>query len=85
MGHTLAIVLRVASVPVGVGIGFWTALLRATAPLSSCPLMDSCHGRSSFPMWQCALFGAGAAVVVLLLSVAASRRPSARSLRPQTD
>ena len=79
----LALVLRVASVPVGVGVGFWTALQRTTFPLSSCPLMNACPGHASFATWQCALFGAGAAVVVLLLSVPASRQPSARSVGPQ--
>jgi hypothetical protein len=78
---TVAKVLRVASVPVGIGIGFWTALLRTTFRLSSCPLMNHCPGHPSFATLQCALFGAAAAVVVLLLSLAVKRLPPTRLLK----
>ena len=47
MRRMLALVLSVASVPVGVGIGLWTALLRTTFPLSSCPLVDAWPWRPS--------------------------------------
>ena len=86
MMRTLALVLRVASVPVGVGIGFWTALVTKGSPcpnhfngaLSSiCPQFPV----ATFALWQCALFGAGAEAVVLLLSLAVARLPSARSLK----
>ena len=74
MGRILALVLRVASVPVGVGFGLWTAQLRS---FPYCPLGGPCPGFPSGPpltfgLWQCALFGAGVAIVVLFLSWAGS-------------
>jgi hypothetical protein len=57
---SLTNVLRVASVPVGFVIGVWSAQL---VSLTLVP---------TFAPWQCALFGAGAAVALLLLSLAAT-------------
>jgi hypothetical protein len=79
----IALVLRVASVPVGVGVGFWTALLttgglcgnHGNGALSVCPQF---YPVATFAVWQCALFGAAAAVVVLFLSLAVSRLPVRR-------
>ena len=70
--------LRVASVPVGVGVGLWTALLTYGSPcltsplgvLNACPLV---FARPIFATSVCALFGAGAAVMMLLVSVATTR------------
>jgi hypothetical protein len=72
--------LRVASVPVGVGVGFWTAWL--TTNPNVCPPRALCLDmllalRPTFATWQCILFGAGAAAVLFLLSYAAARLPSA--------
>jgi hypothetical protein len=72
MGRTLALGLRVASVPVGLGIGFWTAQLRPAFVTSSCAAGPPC-GVPDFATWQCALFGAGAAVA--LIFVTSVRRP----------
>lgn len=72
MRRTLALVLRMASVPVGLGIGFWTAQLRPTFVLSSCAAGPPC-GPPSFAAWQCALFGAVATVVLIFVS--SVRRP----------
>src|SRR5580700_6224636 len=72
MRPTLALVLRMSSVPVGLGIGFWTAQLRRTFVLSSCAAGPPC-GPPSFATWQCALFGSAAAVV--LICVSSVRRP----------
>ncbi len=63
--------LRVLSVPVGVGIGLWTAQLRS---LPYCPPYGRCAAYMgmaplTFAPWQCGLMGAGAAVVLLLLSL----------------
>jgi hypothetical protein len=77
--------LRVLSVPVGVGIGLWTAQL--TSIPTQCPFgAKSCIPpfltlEPSFATWQCILFGAGAAAVLLLLSLAVARLPSARALQ----
>ena len=61
--------LRVASVPVGVGVGLWTAQLTTVrCPPTALCLFIPYFTRLTFATWQCALFGAGAAVVVLLLS-----------------
>ena len=57
---SLTNVLRVASVPVGFVIGLWSAQLASQTLVPT------------FPPWQCALFGAGAAVALLLLSQVAT-------------
>jgi len=75
---TLRNALWVASVPIGVLIGLWTALLTKGLPcpnhfngaLSDCP---QSFPVATFATWQCILLGAGAAVVVLLLSLAVTR------------
>jgi hypothetical protein len=74
MRRVVTDILRVASVPVGVGIGLWTALLTTGLPcpnhfngaLSACP---EYFPVATFAVWQCAVFGAGAAVVLVLLSL----------------
>ncbi|MGA8633832.1 MAG: hypothetical protein WB805_03140 [Candidatus Dormiibacterota bacterium] len=81
MRRIVALVLRVASVPVGVAVGLWTAQL-ATAPFQcppkGIPCLDMAYVQKPiFATWQCILFGAGAAAVVLLLSFAVPRLPSA--------
>ncbi len=64
-------VLRLASVPVGVVIGLWTAELQSLQP---CPLYMRCPTATTlvtlptFATWQCALFGLGAGVVLVLAS-----------------
>ena len=75
--------LRMLSVPVGVGVGLWTAQL-TTGPSNQCPgplpCLDMLYAqRPTFATWQCALFGAGAAVVMLLLSLAVTRLPRSRA------
>jgi hypothetical protein len=79
MRRTLAVGLRVASVPVGVGIGLWTAQL--TPNEYSCPpnalcLLLNLYLRPTLAIWQSMLFGACAAAVLLLLSLAVARLPS---------
>jgi len=78
---SLANALRVLSVPIGVGVGLWTAQLRSVpycGPFGRCPAW---MGRAplTFTPSQCALFGAGAAVVVLLLSLAVTQLPRSRA------
>ena len=70
-------VLRLASVPVGVVIGLWTASLMSIPTqcafgVKSCvnPLLTL---EPSFAAWQCVLFGAGAAAVLVLASEAVAR------------
>jgi hypothetical protein len=69
--------LRVLSVPVGVGVGLWTAQLPWTCTTFSCPQYTG----PRFAPWLCALFGAAATVIVLLLSLAVTRLPRARQLK----
>jgi hypothetical protein len=78
MRHRITNALLVASVPVGVGVGLLMAL-RTYLPY--CPVrglgtLALCAPRPSFQPGLCALCGAGAAVVVLLLAVASARLPS---------
>jgi hypothetical protein len=68
----------IASVPIGVGVGFWTAQLM-TDP-NKCPPRALCVDilyvpKPIFATWQCILFGAGATAVLLLLSLATTRLP----------
>jgi len=66
-------ILRWGSIPVGIGIGVWTALLTSFTSCG-CPVGAlSCNCGlvrlvATFAPWQCALFGAGAAVVLLVVS-----------------
>jgi ABC-type microcin C transport system permease subunit YejB len=86
MRRTATTLLGLGSVPIGVGIGVWTALLMSLtscgcpsgASVCNCGLVTS---DSTFATWQCALFGAGAAVVVLLLALAVWRLPSTRRFK----
>ena len=78
------LVLRVACVPVGVGVGLWTAQLAPSG--FNCPPKALCldimlYERPTFATWQCILFGAGAAAVLLLLSLAVARLPSETPLK----
>jgi hypothetical protein len=81
MRRILALVLRVGSVPVGVGVGFWTAQLTTyqipCSPEGVC--LERLSALPTFATWQCVLFGAGAAAFLLLLSFAVGQLPSARS------
>ena len=75
--------LRLLSVPVGVGVGLWTAQLPWTCTTFSCPQ----YVGPRFAPWLCAVFGAAAAAVVLLLSLVVTRLrtagpPTARPLTP---
>jgi hypothetical protein len=86
MKVTLARAMYVASALVGVGLGFWTAQLRS---YHLCPSFESCPGVPNppepltFATWQCALFGAGAAAVLLVASTALARpRPRAQGAVP---
>jgi hypothetical protein len=77
MRSILAVALRVVSVPVGVVFGLWTVALRS--PSFTCgggPLRNSayCGLEPNFAFWVCALFGAAAAALVVLVSIAVDRR-----------
>jgi hypothetical protein len=68
-------VLRVVSLPVGILIGVWTAHLTSLQP---CPPEWRCPAAvlvnlPTFATWQCALFGAGACVVLILVAEAVHR------------
>jgi hypothetical protein len=78
MRRVAANVLRLASVPVGVVIGLWTASLSALRchygirgpSIPSCALPDRLP---TFAAWECALFGASAAVVLVLVAEGVTR------------
>jgi hypothetical protein len=68
--------LRVASIPVGGGVGLWTAQLQMRIICTS----FSCPAYTEFPRFAlglCALLGAAAAALTVLVSTAA-RRPAGR-------
>jgi len=82
LADSVARALRVLAVPVGVGVGLWTAQMIS-------PFSGNCGGRPCFPSalssarfapWECALFGASAAATLLLLSIAAARIRPGRPL-----
>jgi len=69
MRLTLKNALRVASVPVGVGVGLWTTQLWTVPrcpPNTHCPALV---GVLTFAPWQSALFGAAAAGWLALVSL----------------
>ena len=91
---TLQDALRVLALPIGVGVKLWTALLTSQA----CYITRSARGNGTacayptaiphadFALWTCALFGAAAVAVVLLIAKydaltppAIEAAPSARS------
>jgi ABC-type microcin C transport system permease subunit YejB len=74
MRRIIAYALGVASVPVGVGVGLWMALLTY---LPSCPYrglgtVALCAARPSFEPRLCVLCGGAAAALVLLVAIAVS-------------
>ena len=76
MTRFLAIALRVAAVPIGVGAGFWTAsqvVPPVCPPYARFPNPAFFVAEPRFALWVCALFGAAAATVVLIISVALTR------------
>lgn len=81
MRFTVTSAIGVLAVAVGIVVGFCAAQLRSYSPL--CPPFQSCPSHFvgtdslTFTGWQCALFGAGAAAVLLVVSLALAR------LRPQ--
>jgi hypothetical protein len=84
MRRILALGLGVASVPVGIGVGFWTAQLTPneyTCPPNVACLLMNLYLRPTLATWQSILFGAGAAAVLLLLSLAVARLPSATAFK----
>jgi hypothetical protein len=81
MRRIAANVLRLASVPVGIVIGLWTAELQSlqTCPdYMRCPTATTLVTLPTFATWQCALFGLSAAVLLVIASetVARLRSPS---------
>lgn len=73
MSRSFSNALLVASVPVGIGVGIWTALLRVDVSAQVCGHFLCAAFGTPFARWQSALLGAVAAAVVVLASIAASR------------
>jgi hypothetical protein len=74
--RVLTNILRLASVPVGVAIGLWTAQLQSfqpCPPYMRCPSPATLVLQPTFAAWECALFGAGAAVMLVLVAEAVAR------------
>jgi hypothetical protein len=78
MRRILAYALLVASVPMGVGVGLWTAL---ATNLPGCPVrglgtLPLCVERASFDPRLCVLCGGAAAGLLLVISIAVRGRAS---------
>jgi hypothetical protein len=78
MALSLRDVLRVASVVVGVGVGLSTAVVTSYPSCypNGCPGLPT---HPAFALYQCALFGAGAPAVLVLVSLGI-RRPASSPL-----
>jgi hypothetical protein len=79
MRRVPAYVFAVGAALVGIGVGLWMAL--ASNLLPQCPVRglgtaDLCAAQPAFSPGLCALCGAAAAAVILLLSVPLTRRGS---------
>jgi hypothetical protein len=70
--------LLLASVPVGVGVGLWMALLTYLpyCPVRGLGTLALCAARPGFNPRLCVLCGGAAAAFVLLVSIAVCRRAS---------
>lgn len=69
-------VVRLASVPVGVVIGLWTARLHSfqpCAPYMRCPNPTTLVLEPTFAAWLCALLGAVAALMLVLVAEVTTR------------
>jgi len=77
--------LLVASVPIGVGLGLWTALLSVAVGRGAfiCSGSFLCHAAvgTPFERWQSALLGAVTTVAVILIALATSQLGSARTAK----
>ena len=72
MRTTLQRLVRLASVPVGIAVGLWMALL--TDHPYACPVIglgtrELCLGRPAFATGTCIVCGATAAALALLISL----------------
>jgi hypothetical protein len=65
--------LLFGSVPVGVGVGFWTSSL--WPPFPNCRPYGCSYSsyEPTFQAWQCALIGAAAAAFLVVVSITARR------------
>src|ERR1700733_444124 len=75
MRRVLAYALAVVSIPVGVTVGLWIALLTCLPPCVGKGLgtIALCAARPSFQPWVGVVCGGAAATVLLLASVTVSR------------
>ncbi len=78
MRRILAYALAAASVPVGIGVGLWMALITYVrfCPIRGLGTLSLCLAQPRFSMALCVLCGAGAAVLLLLASIAVGPRVS---------
>lgn len=69
--------MRLASAPVGIVVGLWVSQLMVP-PRYPCPHFVDCaavFAQPRFPTWVCALIGAGAAALLLIISSLVRRLP----------
>ena len=91
MRHIVTNLLWLASMVVGVAVGLWTAQFTSWPGSLSYACIGRCLSRAgflepTFALWECALMGVAAAAIVLLVSIAITRRLRAHHLAPtRTD
>jgi hypothetical protein len=71
----VAIALRLASLPAGVGVGIAMAQFVSFCDRQEVLLTHICSWQTTYPLWALILFGVAAAAVMLLLARAVAHRP----------
>ncbi len=76
----LAIVLRLASLPAGIGAGIGMAQFVSFCTRQEIALTHMCSWQTTYPLWALILFGVAAAAVMLLLAQVVAPHPPGRTL-----
>ena len=75
----VATVLRVASLPAGVGVGTGMAQFVSFCSRQGIALTHMCSWQTTYPLWALILFGVAADAVMLLLARAVAPQPPGRT------
>jgi hypothetical protein len=75
----VATVLRLASLPAGVGVGIAMAQFVSFCDRQQIVLTHTCSWQTTYPLWALILFGVAAAALMLLLGRAVEPHPRGRT------